>query len=227
MLFSQPFTCHSHPVRRIDPISPAQPFRRSAMSTAVSTKPAAEPLLLTQKRIWIIFSALIAGHAALQPGPDHRLHRHAHHRRQARRRGAPGLDHHRLPARHHHRDAHLRQVRRRPGPPEPVPRRHRAVHARLGRLRLRHRLLGLRDLPRHPGPRRRRPDDPVAGHHRRHRPGQGARQVHGPAGRHLRPLRRRRPAAGRLLRGPPDLGMGLLHQHPRSASPRSPSPGSP
>ena len=31
------------------------------MSAAVSTKPAAEPLLLTQKRIWIIFSALIAG----------------------------------------------------------------------------------------------------------------------------------------------------------------------
>ena len=29
--------------------------------SAVSTKPAAEPLLLTQKRIWIIFSALIAG----------------------------------------------------------------------------------------------------------------------------------------------------------------------
>ena len=50
-------------------------------------------------------------------------------------------------------------------------------------LRLRHRLLGLRDLPRRPGPRRRRPDDPVAGDHRRHRSGQGARQVHGPAGR--------------------------------------------
>ena len=31
------------------------------MSTAVSPKAAAEPLLLTQKRIWIIFSALIAG----------------------------------------------------------------------------------------------------------------------------------------------------------------------
>ena len=31
------------------------------MSSAVSTAPAAEPLLLTQKRIWIIFSALIAG----------------------------------------------------------------------------------------------------------------------------------------------------------------------
>jgi len=31
------------------------------MSTAVSPKPVAEPLLLTQKRIWIIFSALIAG----------------------------------------------------------------------------------------------------------------------------------------------------------------------
>ena len=31
------------------------------MSAAVSAKPAAEPLLLTQRRIWIIFSALIAG----------------------------------------------------------------------------------------------------------------------------------------------------------------------
>jgi EmrB/QacA subfamily drug resistance transporter len=31
------------------------------MSTAVTPKTAAEPLLLTQKRIWIIFSALIAG----------------------------------------------------------------------------------------------------------------------------------------------------------------------
>ena len=31
------------------------------MSAALTTKPAAGPLLLTQKRIWIIFSALIAG----------------------------------------------------------------------------------------------------------------------------------------------------------------------
>ena len=44
----------------------------------------------------------------------------------------------------------------------------------------------VRRLPRDPGPRRRRADDPVAGDHRRHRARQRAGQVHGPAGRHLR-----------------------------------------
>ena len=37
----------------------------------------------------------------------------------------------------------------------------------------------------------------------------------GPLGAHLRPLRRRRPAARRLLRRPPHLAVGVLHQHPR------------
>ncbi len=187
--------------------------KRTTMSTTLSTKAggpaAADPethldhLLRPHRR-----------NAALQPRPDHRLHRHAHHRRQARRRRAPGLDHHGLPAGHHHRHADLREVRRHPGPPEPLPRGDRPVHPGLGGLRLRDRFLGLRHLPRRPGPGRRWPDDPLPGHHRRHRARQGPRQVHGPARRDLRPLRRRRPAAGRLLRGPPDLGMGLLHQHP-------------
>ena len=69
-------------------------------------------------------------------------------------------------------------------------------------------------VPRHPGPRRRRTDDPVAGDHRRHRARLRARQVPRPARRHLRPLGRRRPAARRLLRRPPHLAVGVLHQHP-------------
>jgi MFS family permease len=36
----------------------------------------------------------------------------------------------------------------------------------------------------------------------------------GPLGRHLRPLGRCRSAAGRLLRGPSELALGVLHQHP-------------
>ena len=36
----------------------------------------------------------------------------------------------------------------------------------------------------------------------------------GPLGADLRPLGRRRPAARRLLRRPPHLGVGVLHQHP-------------
>ena len=69
-------------------------------------------------------------------------------------------------------------------------------------------------LARGAGPRRRRSDDPVAGDHRRHRARLRARQVPRPARRHLRPLGDRRPAARRLLRRPPHLAVGVLHQHP-------------
>lgn len=69
------------------------------------------PLLLTQRRIWIIFSALIAG--MLLSSLDQTIVSTAMPTivGEARRRRTPGVDHDRVPARVDDRDADLRQVR--------------------------------------------------------------------------------------------------------------------
>jgi AcrR family transcriptional regulator len=85
--------------------------RRTTMSIAVSKRaPAAGPLLLTQKRIWVIFSALIAG--MLLSSLDRTIVSTAMPTIVGKLgKITPGTDYHRLPARHHYRDAHLRQLR--------------------------------------------------------------------------------------------------------------------
>ena len=92
--------------------------------------------------------------------------------------------------------------------------RDRALHARVRRRRLRRHVRPARVLAVHAGPRRRRPDDPVAGDHRGHRARQGARQVHGPDGRTVRHRRGHRPAARWPVHAARRLALVLLDQHP-------------
>ncbi len=65
-----------------------------------------------------------------------------------------------------------------------------------------------------PGPRRRRPDRPGPGDHRRHHPAARARQVPGHVRRRVRRLQRRRPAARRVLHRRTRLALDLLAEHP-------------
>ncbi len=69
-------------------------------------------------------------------------------------------------------------------------------------------------LPRHPGHRRRRPDDRRPGDHRRHRPGPGPRAVHGPHRGRLRSRLRGRTPARRVLHRPCLVALVLLLQRP-------------
>ncbi|MDF9807797.1 hypothetical protein M2436_006344 [Streptomyces sp. HB372] len=152
--------------------------------------------------------------AARGARPDDRRHRPAEDRRRAARPGEDVLGGHRLPPRLHHRPAALRQARRPLRPQGRLPVRHRRLHHRLraGGLVAHH---GRADrLPRRPGHRRRRPHDRRPGDHRGHRPGPGARPLHGPHRRGLRPRLGRRPPARRVLHRPRLLALVLLHQRP-------------
>ena len=116
------------------------------------------------------------GHdAARIARPDHLQHRAADDRRRAQRRRPHAVGHHRLHPRLDDHAAGLRQARRPDRPQGPVHRRDRALHRRLRRRRPRARHDLAHRRPRHPGPRRRRAHDPVAGDHRRRRPRPRAR----------------------------------------------------
>jgi hypothetical protein len=64
------------------------------------------------------------------------------------------------------------------------------------------------------GTRRRWPDDPRAGDHRRRLARPPARQVHGHHGRSLRPLFGRRSPTRRILHRGDRMAMGVLDEHP-------------
>ena len=161
--------------------------------------------------------------AACRARPDHRRHRAADHRARPRRRGAPVLGGHRLPARLDRDHAAVGQARRPVRPQDPVHRLHRHLPDRLRPVRHRAEHGPADPVPRRAGRRRRRPDGARAGDHRRRRTAPRPRQVPGRVRRRLRRRQRRRPAARRLLRRQPDAGAGCSTSTCRSAWSRSSS----
>ena len=109
------------------PAAPSFPLRSAVARPhhGDRSRPGAAPIVLTRRRINLIFSRPARRHAHGRPGPDDRVDGDADHRRRARRRLPHGVDDHRLPAGDHARDADLRQVRRPVGPAQPVPDRDR------------------------------------------------------------------------------------------------------
>ena len=123
------------------------------------------------------------------------------------------LGRHDLPADQHDHRPVLRQAVRPLRPQADAHDRHQPVPDRLGPVRAEPGHVAAHPLPRHPGPRRRRPlPDRARGHRRPVHPGR-ARQVPGPLRSRLRHLVPDRARSRRLPHRQRQLALDLLRQH--------------
>ena len=147
-------------------------------------------------------------HVPRRARPEHRRHRAPPDHLRARRPRQALVGGDGLPARRHRLHAAVGQDLR--------PLRPRLLF-QIAIVHVRHRVAGLGllaehrpadRLPRGPGPRRRRPDGPRAGHHRRRHPAPGARPLPGLLRRHLRHLVGPRPGPRRASSPTAPAGSG-------------------
>ena len=154
-----------------------------------------------------------AGHVPGGAGPDHRLHGAADDRRRPRRPQPPVLGRDGVPARIDGLDPDLRQARRHVRAQARLPGRDHHLPDRLDAGRPEPVDDAADRLPLPAGGRRRWADGECPGNHRRHRAAPAARPLHGADRLGLRRRLGRGAAAGRLLRRPDLVALGLLRQH--------------